>query len=441
MSAVINSVKMRISELIERLLADLPGIRIGIMAHSDYDDHPELLLQRMDFSSDAAQLIDFVRNVKEAVVCNDLPEFYELVMHELRLKYSWTPGYQKRVVMIGDAEPHEENAFKNKLRLRWHDEALALKEQLGVSIYSVKAGTFSTEYFWRSIAEITDGVYLPLSKMQNIFDFIVAICYQEYGPDVFAPVEREIRERSDPHPELCKMLETLKSSKAGVAERAEGEPQPVAPPEKQLESTASRKRKAPAAAAAPNCGAKRVRREAEDVEMSAPLLDPSGKWSAWKTLARPLTTEDAPAGWRRFGHGVMPLHAVTKEGRLLVEMGVLRPGDAAPTVLFGRVMHLGPDDDMVRLLMRRSGALRWHMDRSLAQGRSLLFRTAALPEAPLVRAQRLALKRNNSYAWNSGRAVPDKGRSLLAARPPRRRQMTIFLRRFKALNKEPLAMT
>lgn len=430
MSEVINTVKERVSELIQRLLADLPGIRIGIMAHSDYDDDEDRLLQRMDFSSNADALIDFVRNVKSARVCNDLPEFYELVLQQLRLTYSWTPGYQKRVVMIGDAEPHEKFARKNKPQLEWRKEALALKEELGVSIYSVKAGDFRTEYFWRSIAEVTDGVYLQLSEMRNIFDFLVAICYQEYGPDVFAPVEREIQERVAPHPELRQMLETLKTTKPALG--ADEEMEEAAP-------MTTRKRKA--SPETWNLEVKRVRREEEALEARGQDLELQSKFSTWKPLARPVTPSEAlPAGWRRFGHGAMPtkMTAVIAEGRVLIEVGVQRPGEAAPTVLFARIAELRPGGDLARLLLRRSGALQWHMDRSLARGQSLLFRTAALTRMPGVRAQRLALKRNASYAWNSGRPVPERngGRGpLLAARPPRERQMALFRRRFKALSK------
>lgn len=43
MSYILEEVKGRLSDMIQRLQADIPGIRIGVIAHGDYRDEGLLL--------------------------------------------------------------------------------------------------------------------------------------------------------------------------------------------------------------------------------------------------------------------------------------------------------------------------------------------------------------------------------------------------------------
>lgn len=52
------------SETVKRLLHDIPGIRISVIAHGDYCDASSTYVTKtMDFSSDEKKLCDFVNNV------------------------------------------------------------------------------------------------------------------------------------------------------------------------------------------------------------------------------------------------------------------------------------------------------------------------------------------------------------------------------------------
>ncbi|MEW8547730.1 MAG: hypothetical protein AB2693_29835 [Candidatus Thiodiazotropha sp.] len=73
---------------------------------------------------DIKQLCDFVSGV-EGTGGGDPEECYELVLN-LAGKFSWTPGSQKALVVIGDSEPHNPEYDLNVDNLDWREEAKKL---------------------------------------------------------------------------------------------------------------------------------------------------------------------------------------------------------------------------------------------------------------------------------------------------------------------------
>ena len=74
----------------------------------------------------------------------DSDECYELVLYEAREKLSWTPGTQRSLVMIGDANPHPPSYPMNRMNLDWKEETKKLHNELGVRIYAVQAQNYSS---------------------------------------------------------------------------------------------------------------------------------------------------------------------------------------------------------------------------------------------------------------------------------------------------------
>lgn len=194
MSSCLDEVRGRVADMAQRLQADIPGIKMAIFAHGDYCDRHNYITKFVDFTDDVTKLVDFAQNVK-STGGGDADECYELVLHEVRTKLSWTPGSQRALVMIGDCNPHEPNYPQNKLKLDWRVEADELGK-IGVRIYSVQCHSHNADKFYSEIARRTDGQHLKLSDFKNIFDFLMTVCYKERGDDLFFTYEKEVRARS-----------------------------------------------------------------------------------------------------------------------------------------------------------------------------------------------------------------------------------------------------
>lgn len=209
MSGCLNEVRGRVSDMVQRLQADIPGIKMAVFAHGDYCDRHNYITKFVDFTDDVAKLVDFTQNVS-STGGGDSDECYELVLHEVRTKLSWTAGSQRALVMIGDCNPHEPSYRDNKLKLDWRVEADELGK-MGVRIYSVQCHSHNADKFYSEIARRTDGHHLKLSDFKNIFDFLMTVCYRERGDDLFLSYEKEVRARSaDINKDLHKLFGDLR---------------------------------------------------------------------------------------------------------------------------------------------------------------------------------------------------------------------------------------
>ncbi|KAL4224887.1 hypothetical protein ACF0H5_015583 [Mactra antiquata] len=194
MSRVIDEVKGRLQDMIQRLQADIPGIRFGVIAHGDYCDRDVFYLEKhIDLTTNIVELTDFVKDV-EGTGGGDPEECYEYVLRLTR-DLNWTRGSRKALVMIGDSIPHEPDYDLNTDNINWRDETKALADQ-GVKIYGVQA--FEDEKataFFEEMAAATQGEVIKLSDFSNICDYIMAICYREAGDIYLDDYEAEVRAR------------------------------------------------------------------------------------------------------------------------------------------------------------------------------------------------------------------------------------------------------
>ncbi|XP_033756533.1 uncharacterized protein LOC117339193 isoform X3 [Pecten maximus] len=193
----LEEVRGRIQDMVQRLQADIPGIRIAIIAHGDYFDAANYIVKWIDFGATVPELCDFVKTVSRTSG-GDADECYELVLRRAREVLSWTPGSQRSLVVIGDSSPHEVGYrygdFVNDIN--WRVEAHELYK-MGVKIYSVAVDTSpSALLFYTDIANMTGGKVVSLAKFGVIFDILMSICYKESGSDLFEAYEAEVRERN-----------------------------------------------------------------------------------------------------------------------------------------------------------------------------------------------------------------------------------------------------
>ncbi|XP_067677859.1 uncharacterized protein [Haliotis asinina] len=193
MNACLTEIRGRLQDMIQRLQADIPAIRIAVFAHGDYCTKSSYVTKWIDFSTNVKKLCDFVMNVKGTGGTDDGGECYELVLRQVGEKLSWTPGSKRALVLVGDDNPHEPNFRANKRKIDWREEIRTL-HKMGIKIYGVECDNWAT-MFYQTISKETGGRHLKLENFTNIFDFLMAICYREHDADILQDYEKEVRGR------------------------------------------------------------------------------------------------------------------------------------------------------------------------------------------------------------------------------------------------------
>jgi hypothetical protein len=176
MYPVLTQVRRKVKEAVTRLMGELPGIRIGVIAHGDYCDAGSTYVTRhLNLTQDTASITHFVEHT-QATGGGDAPECYELVLHEAQT-LAWRPEATRVFVLIGDDVPHAPAA--NPERLNWRTEVAALTSQ-GISVYGVQAlNRRHATPFYREMANLSGGFHLSLDQFAEITDMLMAICYRQ----------------------------------------------------------------------------------------------------------------------------------------------------------------------------------------------------------------------------------------------------------------------
>jgi hypothetical protein len=185
----LTQVRKKIKSTVTRLMKEIPGMRIGVIAHGDYCDAGSTYVTKaLDLTDDVDKICRFVERV-EATGGGDAPECYELVLHEAR-SLSWTPAYTKCFVLIGDDVPH--GPAQNPKKLNWRAEVDALGKA-GIPVYGVQAlGRKHATAFYKELADKSGGFHLNLDQFSAITDMVLAICLKQSSPDKLQAYEREV---------------------------------------------------------------------------------------------------------------------------------------------------------------------------------------------------------------------------------------------------------
>jgi hypothetical protein len=202
----LTQVRRKIETTVTRLLDEIPGIRIGIIAHGDYCDATSTYVtKKFDLSGDADAICNFVRDV-EATGGGDAPECYELVLHEAQF-LDWTPSNSKTLVVIGDDIPHAPAQTPQKLN--WRKELEKLTE-MGVTVHGVQALNRShATLFYKELAEKSGGFHVNLDQFSYITDLFIAVCYQQSSDDQLQAYEKEVIDQGRMSRSLTQMFDTL----------------------------------------------------------------------------------------------------------------------------------------------------------------------------------------------------------------------------------------
>ena len=222
MYSCLSQVRETVARTVQRLFKDIPGIRVGVIAHGDYCDG-DRVITILDLCSDQRSIIDFVRNVR-STHGGDFPECYEYVLHRAR-SISWIAGRQRALVMIGDAIPHNAYEPQNKNRLDWRNELKLLLES-SIHVHAVQClNRHESTSFWKEIAQTTGGHHLSLNQFSHVVDLITALTYQQAdfsdGRDVrINQFEDEVERSGRMNRDMAATFDTLRGRKTPKARRA-----------------------------------------------------------------------------------------------------------------------------------------------------------------------------------------------------------------------------
>jgi hypothetical protein len=220
-------VRRRVAETVKTLFEDIPGIRIGIIAHGDYCDIDNpYVIDGLGLTGDKESVVHFIKSVKPTNG-GDAPECYELVLNRAHTLMRWREDARKVFVMIGDATPHPVGYRWGSVvnRLNWREEANTLTKG-DVTLYAVQCLKRSSYYesnsFWNALGAI-NGAYLELHQFKNIVELIHAVCYRQLGEDRLVQYENELRDSLTLNRGIATFIDTLLGRRVSTADVAFGE--------------------------------------------------------------------------------------------------------------------------------------------------------------------------------------------------------------------------
>jgi len=219
MMACLEEVRKKVKETTQRLIKDIPKIRIGIIANGDYCDYANYVVETLDLTDDAKAICKWIDNVKPSGG-GDAPEAYEYALKKAR-NFSWTEGYSKALVIIGDDVPHPPSYTTQKIN--WFDEVDALAE-MGVKVYGVRAlnNTYAIP-FYETISERSGAISISFKNFHLIVDMFLAICYREASKEKLQKFEEEVKQDGKMNPEMNQIFETLAKPNQEIKKKKETE--------------------------------------------------------------------------------------------------------------------------------------------------------------------------------------------------------------------------
>lgn len=183
MSSYLAAVRKHCTDLVPKLLAANPDMRIGIVAFGDYCDMVDKdtfgdAYQVLPLTNDKNRIIDFI-NGAQSTNGGDGDEFYELVIKKITEETDWREGATKAVLLIADADPHRVGysypSIVKNAQIDWKEEAKKAAEK------GIKFDTLSIHgnSWYKELSEITNGTYAPFSSSSKTAQVVEASVYSK----------------------------------------------------------------------------------------------------------------------------------------------------------------------------------------------------------------------------------------------------------------------
>lgn len=184
----LHEVRRKVDELGKHLFSTFPDLQISVITHGNLWDGKDMI-HDMEFTNDSDRFSWFVKNIPAAqgggysVSGVGPPAAYEVALkmsYDSFQPYSDLQNNRNIIIMIGDSVPHrvgDKNYYDDKFcSIDWK-EYLAKLQGL-VSIYSVQCLDHkNAAYFYKELANQTEGRYITLDQFNNINDLLKLAVY------------------------------------------------------------------------------------------------------------------------------------------------------------------------------------------------------------------------------------------------------------------------
>jgi hypothetical protein len=185
MYPALAEVRRKVEDFINTLFNEVPDLRIGLIAHGDYNDVYET--EYVDLTKNKTELIEFIRTVSKTYGFGNGGELYEQVFHEVQ-SFNWR-GDKRVYIMIGDEPPHRINetvfggaGYRNashKVVYDWKQEVVDIMAA-GIIMYPVRAlNRYDSVDFHNTLARMNSVPLLHLHQFSNIIPLLTAIIYKQ----------------------------------------------------------------------------------------------------------------------------------------------------------------------------------------------------------------------------------------------------------------------
>lgn len=194
MASYIKAVRKHVIELIPKLFAANPKLKISIVAFGDYCDMNSKsnfgnAYQVIDLTDNKDELIKFVKNARNTSG-GDGDEFYELVIKKIVEETSWREGSTKSILLIADSNPHEIGySYRDSVlssyiiennQINWREEAKKAAAK-GIKIDTMQCSNIHNSIWYKELSDITNGINLPFKTDSKTSQVIEAASYARGG--------------------------------------------------------------------------------------------------------------------------------------------------------------------------------------------------------------------------------------------------------------------
>ncbi|MBU1627386.1 VWA domain-containing protein, partial [bacterium] len=174
----IDEAKRVVNQLISKLAAIVPNLRLAIVTYRDHGD--EYLIRHLDLTSDRYEILNFLEDC-QAKGGGDFPEAVYDALYRSVNSLFWRPEANKVIILVGDAPYHEEEEAKLDRLLR----NFCSKENKGIvnAVYvgdpHVTTGGDPQEAIksMQFITSVSGGEFSKVSEYEEIIKHLVHVTF------------------------------------------------------------------------------------------------------------------------------------------------------------------------------------------------------------------------------------------------------------------------
>lgn len=208
MYPALAQLRTKIKFLVNKLHTNVDDLRLAIIGHGDYCTADKYIVQHIGFTSDQGTVCNFVDDLQRTGGQWDEGEAYEQALWVMN-SLAWRPTAKKIVILAGDDIPHGPFFPANRNQTDWRFELQRLVS-LGVRICAVHClGRRRATFFYRELASVSGGHYLPLDQFAYVTDLIIAIVFREESKAAVEEYEAELKSQHQLNSNLQRVVNQL----------------------------------------------------------------------------------------------------------------------------------------------------------------------------------------------------------------------------------------